>query len=70
MDSFHRRDQKVRKQGAEVHQGRSTQVHRRSTQEGASDSSLCIRYSELKNKLTQAEDEWTEACMKVEEMMS
>lgn len=40
------------------------------TQEGASDSSLCIRYSELKNKLTQAEDEWTEACMKVEEMMS
>ena len=40
------------------------------TQEGASDSSLFIQYGELKDQLTQAEDEWTEACMKVEEMMS
>ena len=38
------------------------------TPDGASDSTLFAHYGELKNKLTEAEEEWTEACMNLEEM--
>ena len=38
------------------------------TPEGASDTSLFTKYGELKNQLSLAEDEWTEACMRVEEL--
>ncbi|MBR1667476.1 MAG: ABC-F family ATP-binding cassette domain-containing protein [Bacteroidaceae bacterium] len=41
---------------------------RLATPEGASDTTLFTRYGELKNQLSSAEDEWTDACMALEEM--
>ncbi|MBR1519652.1 MAG: ABC-F family ATP-binding cassette domain-containing protein [Bacteroidaceae bacterium] len=38
------------------------------TPEGASDTALFTKYGELKNQLAEAEDEWTEASMKLEEL--
>ena len=38
------------------------------TPEGAGDTSLFTRYGELKAQLSTAEDEWTEACMALEEV--
>ncbi|MCQ2258927.1 MAG: ABC-F family ATP-binding cassette domain-containing protein [Bacteroidaceae bacterium] len=38
------------------------------TPEGAADQSLFSKYGELKSQLSAAEEEWTEACMELEEM--
>ena len=38
------------------------------TPEGASDASLFTKYGELKNQLSLAEDEWTEASVKLDEL--
>ncbi|MBQ8736508.1 MAG: ABC transporter ATP-binding protein, partial [Bacteroidaceae bacterium] len=38
------------------------------TPSGANDTTLFTQYGELKNKLSEAEAEWTEACLNLEEM--
>ena len=38
------------------------------TPEGASNATLFTQYSELKTQLATAEDEWTEASMRLEEL--
>ena len=38
------------------------------TPEGASDATLFTQYGDLKTQLSAAEDEWTEACMELEEL--
>jgi len=43
---------------------------RLATPEGAADQSLCAKYGDIKQQLSDAEDEWTELSMELEDMQS
>ena len=53
---------------AELEQDIASVEAKLATPEGAADTSLFTRYGELKAQLATAEDEWTEACMALDEI--